>query len=302
MTVRPPKAVLLLGMGGGGDVVSCVHLSRLFRLMGSRVVLGSVPYERPLVDPTPGPVSVGDLKGALEVGDHWALAGPGTTAVRGGREFRPQAVRLSSVLGEPVYLVDLYGGPRGVTAALKEIAEREGLDAVVGVDAGGDVLAVGGEEGLVSPLADQTVLASLGTLDMDAYVAVHGPGCDGELDPDYVLSRVFKLGPPVAYWGITEADIPILERILEVVETEASRLPLLAAKGIWGKVKIREGRRKVFLSSTSAMTFLLEAKRVYGESPMARAISGCADLDCVLNILRKMGVKTEYDLELEGKS
>src|SRR2546423_6820269 len=70
---------LVIGIGGGGDVVGALATAEAARLYhGARPVLGGVAWERRPIDPVPGPRSAGEIEAAEEVGPGGLLAGPDT--------------------------------------------------------------------------------------------------------------------------------------------------------------------------------------------------------------------------------
>src|SRR5947209_3515513 len=63
--LRGARRPLVLGMGGGGDVVGALATAEFSRLYdGTDPVLGGVTWERRAIDPVPGPRSVDEIVGA----------------------------------------------------------------------------------------------------------------------------------------------------------------------------------------------------------------------------------------------
>lgn len=298
--------VLVVGIGGGGDVVSGVHIKLRLESAGMRALLGAVLWERWVNDPTPGPIDIAELEGHEPLGRFAAMLNPSTRACRGVRCFEPQAVRVSQALGEDVVGFTLAHGASGFAEGLAEAAVRLGSTAIVAVDAGGDVLARGDEEELWSPLADQVALAGLveaaGRAGLPVFLAVHGLGCDGEIPRDKLLRRVAEIagrGGLLGFDGLSRKDLEILDRVLGLAVTEASRLPREAFSGAYGWRSMRRGSRKVWLDPLSAVTVLLDPHVVYDVSPMARALSGTTSIWEAKEKLNRMGIYTELDLELD---
>lgn len=132
---------LVLGAGGGGDVVSALLPYERIRRRGERVTLGAVLWERRVEDPVPGPICTNDLREAQVINERVAILGPNSFAVRGGRKVKPQAARVAQVLGINVVSFCISGGVSGLYRDIMEIANMLGIDQVIGVDAGGDILA-----------------------------------------------------------------------------------------------------------------------------------------------------------------
>jgi hypothetical protein len=294
----PGKKALVVAAGGGGDIASAVMIAKALERLGARAVLGSVAWERYIYDDLPGPIRIDEIRNAVELGEGHALINAGSYADRRGRKVVFQAAMASAAINEPIYIIDLYGGVRGFYRAIKAIAEREGVDFVIGVDAGGDSLASGCEDDLWSPLSDWVALGALALV--DGYLAVHSPGSDGELSQEYVLERVdlfAKMGGLVGARAMCSDDALLLDRILSYVGSEASRIPLLAFRGMRGEVSIRNGSRRVKLSLLSTFTFILKAKVVAESIEPVREIMSTDSLYEARGILNSYGIYTELDLE-----
>lgn len=300
------RSVLVLGIGGSGDVVSALHVFNRLRLLGVSRSLGTVPWERFTVDPTPGPVDVGELRNATLLGRSAALVWPWTYACRRGYCFRLQASGASRAAGVPVVAVSITGAVEGFVRGVEEFARIHGLDLIIGVDAGGDVLAEGWEPELWSPLADQVVLAGMvevkWRLGVEAVLAVHGLGCDGELGLERLMERVSLVaskGGLLGFEGLSKWDEELMEEALKQTTTEASRLPFEGFKGFRGEREIRLGSRRAAVNALSAATVILDAVAVFRESPMALSLVGTKDIWEACKRLNDMGIYTELNLEAD---
>jgi hypothetical protein len=227
------------------------------------------------------------------------LAGQGT---RGPGGFLFAESNLARVLGEPVTLIEPHGGPRAVAATLDAAAERLRCDLVALVDVGGDVLAHGHEAGLASPLCDSIMLAAAAHMRTRAVGVVFGAGCDGELRPAEVLERIAEVaagGGLLGAWGLTPDAAARLEAAIEIVPTEASAMAVRCARGGYGEVSIREGRRSVELSPVGAIAFFYDhAVAMDGPARLAAAVRDAASLDEADQIIASMGIRTELEYEV----
>jgi hypothetical protein len=303
---------LLIGMGGGGDVVGALAVTSLLDQLGTDWVLGGVAWERSPIDPRPGPRSLEEIRGGRPGGSAAVLTEGGTTSLD-GVEFSES--KMAAHIGAPVVLLDITRGPAALATGLAEAAEELGCDAIVLLDVGGDVLAHGDEPGLASPLCDATVLAA-GLLlargaartvaapegwDGDVLAAVYGPGCDGELTPDEVLTRITELqgaGALLGAWGLTPEAGDLVEQAAKAVPTEASLMAVRCARGERGTAPIRGGRRTVELTSLGALTFFFDPVAAADAAiPLATAVLPAASLEEAHEALMGMGVRTELDLE-----
>jgi hypothetical protein len=296
---------MVLGMGGGGDVVGALATAEYSRIYdGSRPVLGGVTWERWPIDPVPGPRAVSEIENGEELAPAVVLASQ-ETKVR-GRDVLFAESRMAEFLGEPTVLVDVNPGPGVVAAGLAAAAQRLGCDLIVFIDVGGDVLAKGDEPGLTSPLCDAVMLAAAQQLGQDGHpvlAGLFGLGCDAELTPAEVLARlaaVAEVGGLAGSRGLTEPVARRLEEAMEVVITEASAQAVRAFRGACGVATIRAGTRTLELSATAALTFYLDvALTVQATGRLAQAVAGAGSLEEASRALNELGVRTELDRERE---
>ena len=288
---------LVYGVGGGGDVVGAVPTARFLERHGVETVLGGVPWERPVVDPTPGPYPLDRIENVERVSETVGLAS-GETRSDDGVAFAESHV--AAHLDERVALVDISGGPTAVARGLDAASEALDLDVVVGVDAGGDALARGGEPGIRSPIADAIAVAALDQTTVQTLVGVFGWGSDGELTPaelDASMAEVAAQGGLLGAWGLPPAVCRELDGLFEVVPTEASRLPVDAARGDIGTREIREGTRSLELTAASTVTFYFASDAVAAVSDPAACVRDAADLEAAHEALRAAGYVTELAIE-----
>lgn len=301
-TARRP---LVLGIGGGGDVVGALATAESARLHhGARPLLGGVTWERRAVDPQPGPRAAREIDGARELAPGVLAAGPEARVRGSGVRFAEG--RMAELLGEETLLVDPGHGPATIAESLGEVVARLDVDMTVFVDVGGDALAGGQEPGLGSPLCDAVMLAAADRLAGAGHRVlggVFGLGCDGELTVPEVLGRLAGLasaGGLAGVRGITPAIADRLEAAVRVVPTEASAQALQAFRGALGTTTIRAGERTVDLSPLAALTFYFDVEAAIGSvAPLARAVRDAPSLEAANDALHALGVSSELDLERE---
>ena len=294
---------LVIGIGGGGDVVGALATAEACRLYnGAEPVLGGTTWERRVIDPTPGPRSAGEVEGARVLAPGVLAAGPETCVAASGVRFAES--HMARFLGEETLLVDMTAGPAAIAAGLGAAAGGLGCDLLVFVDVGGDALGHGGEPGLASPLCDAVMLAAAARLaEEGAQVlgAVFGAGCDGELTPAEVLERVAEVaaaGGLAGVRGLTPALAERLESATELVPTEASAQALRCFRGERGSTPIRGGRRSVELTPVGALTIYFDVPAALGSAArLARAVREAPDLEAANDVLHGLGVRTELDYE-----
>ena len=294
---RRAKKALLIGIGGGGDVIGCIPTASYLSMLGVEVLLGGLTWERRVVDPKPGPRRIEELENIRKVCEGVALANPRTRTTYGTGFTESVA---SEVLGEEVLLLDINPGARGTARALAQAIDKLDIDLVVGIDVGGDSLARGDERGVQSPLADGIMLASLVELPVNSVLGVIGYGSDGELSLEELNRNVAELiarGALLGARGATRRDLEIMERIASATATEASRLVIEAGKGKYGAYKIRSGQRNVYLTPCALVTFYFSTKHVFEFSRIARLVAETRSLREADAILRGEGYLTELYFE-----
>lgn len=290
----------MLGIGGGGDVVGALAVGRFCESLGTEFVLGGVPWERFVIDPNPGPRSIGEIRGGRRLGDAALLADEETTTPD-GIPFSESG--MAAHLGTPTVLVEVSRGPGPAAEGVVAAAEALDCDLAIYLDVGGDALARGEEPGLASPLCDAVMLAAaVAAADRVAPLgAVFGPGCDGELTPDEVVDRIRELAAAGAWlgtWGLTQPVASELEAAAGIVPTEASLQAVRCARGETGDAEIRDGRARARLTPLGALTFFFDVLTAHErELPLARAVAGAGSLDEARDALAALGVSTELDYQ-----
>ena len=304
--LRGSSRPLVIGMGGGGDVVGALATAESARLYdGARPVLGGVSWERRPIDPAPGPRTIAEIEDAEQLAPGIVLAGP-DTRVR-NRDVRFAESHMARFLGERTVLVDVSVGAAAIADGLAVATDRLGTDLTVFIDVGGDVLARGDEPGLRSPLSDAIMLAAASRLHAagsPTLLGVFGIGCDAELTPQEVLAHLGEVaaaGGLIGSRGLTEPVAERLEQAIRYVPTEASAQAVRAFRGAYGTAAIRGGTRTLELSAIAAMTLYLDVgATVETVGRLARAVDGAADLDQANDALNAIGVRTELDLERDA--
>jgi hypothetical protein len=298
--IQRSRRALVLGIGGGGDVVGALAVARLCESLGTPFELGGVAWERFVVDPHPGPRPLDELTGGRRVGDGAMLAGPETRTVD-GREVSEAG--MAAHLRRDTVLIDVSDGPATAAEGIAAAAAELGCDVAIYADVGGDAIARGSEPGLASPLCDALMLAAgdLAADRVEPIGAVFGAGCDGELTIDEVMARVADLAAAdvgLGAWGMPRHVAAELEDAARLVPTEASLQAVRCALGETGEVPIREGRRSVTLSPVGALTFFFDLRGAVERTlPLARAVRGAPGLDAAHEALAALGIRSELAYE-----
>lgn len=294
------KLALAVGIGGGGDALGTIPTRNSLKRSNFDVMIGSVVWERIVIDPKPGPRSIEELENLEGIICETVCIASGRTKVVNG--VVPQICRIADALNERVLILDITKGPKKLADGIKKACEHLSTDIIIGIDVGGDVLATGKEKGLSSPLCDSICLAALANSGVKSIIGIYGIGCDGELklhELERRLSEVASKGCLLGAIGMTKDDIALMEMLLGRVHTEASRLAALSAKGLMGEVPIRSGERTAQVSIFSSITFFLDAKALFELSTLARAVADAGSLEEANEALHSLGIKTELDFERE---
>ncbi len=316
---------LVLGIGGGGDVVGALATAEASRIHGAEPVVGGVTWERRPIDPQPGPRAESEIEGGRRLAAGVLAASAGTRVRESGVVFAES--RMAGLLAEETVLVDATLGPAQLADGIAAAAASLGVDLIVFIDVGGDALAHGDEPGLASPLCDALLLAAAARLaeralaDAPAGVSgdstsaaggsrppvlggIFGVGCDGELTPHEVFERLAEVGAAdglAGARGLTPAIAARLEEAVKVVPTEASAQAVRCFHGEIGPSSIRQGRRSVELSPAGALTFYFDpVAAVRSAARLAAAVTGAQDLEHANEILHDLGVYSELDYERDA--
>lgn len=303
--IRASSRALVIGVGGGGDVVGALATARFLEFCGLEFILGGLAWERSVFDPVPGPRSLNEVENVRVLHPHLWLANADSRTST-GVPFAES--KMSAFQRREIVLVDITGGVEGAIDGLEAALKEFKADLIVGVDVGGDSLAQGGEPGLRSPLADSVMLAALAALEESGqrtFWGVFGYGSDGEVTVDEIenaLGRLAANGGLLGAWSLTPKVAAELEAVTKVVHTEASAIPVECWRGARGVKKIRGDRRSVKMTPLTALTFFVSTTRLFDcLSKPAQAVRQSASLEEANEALHAIGLKTELDLERERR-
>ncbi|MBI2998906.1 MAG: DUF1152 domain-containing protein [Deltaproteobacteria bacterium] len=301
--IRTCSRALVIGVGGGGDVVGALAAARFLEFCGLEFWLGGLSWERSVFDPVPGPRSLNEVKEVRPLHPYAWLANPNS---RTFTDVPFAESKMAGMIGRDILLIDINGGVQGAVEGLEAALKEFQTDLLVGVDVGGDSLAQGDEPGLRSPLADSVMLAAYAELEQRGQRvlwAVFGYGSDGELTTEEIeaaLQKVAKARGLLGAWGLTNKVVSELEQVVQKVPTEASAIPVECARGAWGEKRIRQDKRRVELTPLTTLTFFMSPTVVFHTlSRPAQAVRSSASLEEANQALHAMGLKTELDLERE---
>jgi hypothetical protein len=301
------KRPLIIGVGGGGDVVGALATAETMRLYyGARPVVGGVAWERRVIDPTPGPRRVEEISGATPIAPCVLLATE--DAQIKANQVRFAEAHMARYLQDNTVLLDILSGPQALAESLEVAADYLDADMMAFIDVGGDSLAHGDEPRLASPLCDALLLATAACVSRRGRYPVlggiFGAGCDGELSIDELLARMSEVaaaGGLAGARGLTQPVVKRLEGAVRYVPTEASAQALRCFRGEHGTTTIRAGQRSVPLSPVGAMTIYFDVEAaVASAARLASVVAEATSLEQANELLHHLGIGTELDLETEG--
>jgi len=302
--IRGSSRALVIGVGGGGDVVGALAAARFLEFCGLDFVLGGLSWERNVYDPIPGPRKLSEVRNVRPLHPFAWMANP-ESQTDTGVYFAES--KMAAVQRREILLVDINGGAKGVVSALEVVVRQLDCDLLVGLDVGGDSLAQGHEPGLRSPLADSIMLAACAEMEARGHRSlwgVFGYGSDGELTTGEIEAALAKLsgaGGLLGAWALTSKIAAEIEEVIKTVPTEASAVPVRCFRGAWGDSKIRRDQRHVRLTPLTALTFFMSTTRLYEAlSFPAQAVRASASLDEANEALHAAGIRTELDYERES--
>jgi len=290
------EKALLIGIGGGGDIVSTLAVGEFFKYFDVECIYGGVVWERVSRDRKAGPTAVEEIANCRVVNDCLAWINANSN-VNG---LKLIVAQVAEFLGCDVLGVDITKGELNLTKSLKEFVQSENIDLIVGVDAGGDSLARGKESNLHSPLADAIMLSSL--VKFNSILAVVGFGSDGELsrfELEAYLSDIAERGGVLGVSMITKDFADRIVDFVNGVETTASKIPILAGRGYFGRMKVWD-KAVIDVSILNSLIFYVDLKIVYELSPLPKAVEGSRSVVEANDMLHKLGIKTELDYEIEA--
>jgi hypothetical protein len=284
---------LLVAAGGGGDALASLLLSRQLTGGVGTPIVASYSWDRRLLDPSPGPRFATDFLGARQLTTK-------TVEITRGSRLRAGGVSTLNLLAETTsarfILMDPARGALGMRAQVIELIERFSARSVLLVDVGGDLMGVGTEPTLRSPLADALALASLADLPVPVRVAIAGPGLDGELSAPYVRSRCRDLGGELV-GRLGGADVEPYTLALTRHPSESTTLLAAAALGMTGRAEIRDNADLVPLTGASAEIYTLDGAAVTAGNRLARELNASRSLAEAEATTRAVCGRSELDYE-----
>ncbi len=245
---RGVDRVLLLGNGGGGDVIPALPIANHLRRLGvAEVIMGGVscawlgPDQDPGFDGDRATISLGAVVYDLNELTASRRLAPMLCEVSGATTLRGRKIAeaaLAELFGVRAVLVGLGGGVPQAARDLGEWIEREQIGLVVSVDTGSDSFYTGTEKYPAhTPFVDFLSLGVLTALKCPIAFALIGYGCDGELLPEDIernLAKAFQAGGYLGAHGVTQQDVVDMETANSAFVDPVSVWVPRAARGEFG--------------------------------------------------------------------
>jgi hypothetical protein len=317
-------SVLLIGIGGGGDIIGTLLTRERLLPIAREVHLMGLSWKRAEHDPAARPRRVSEFRD-IEAFDSRICRVSASSTVDGGiRHVEMDVARLFPETS--VWSLDITDGIREVRSSLDALCRDRGIDVVVGIDVGGDALCLGTEDSVRSPICDQVVLGSLSAFP-GALLGVYGFGADGELSDADARVRLDSLVNGGAFSGgffPSESEAKKFRELCWNAKTESSRIPIevferlsphstslvseslergeldlsfLSLEGF--QVVLRGGFRTGNLSALTPATLFFVPRTVWQTSQFSEWLLEEADVFELNDILVRHGCVTELT-ELRG--
>lgn len=281
---------VLVASGGSGDLVASALVNQL-PLDRVTVAYATAIWERSALDRFPGPRSINDVDHLSRRAGGWVVTP--ATRLPGGWTPVPEFAGMTAI---PVYFLDATRGPAEIGRQLRDIATATSATTVELVDAGGDILALGTEQGLVSPALDVLMLAGAMHAETRSRTTVIGAGLDGELSAAELTQAARELSA-LSEEQVTCEVASALYRRFAWFPSEASLMTMLAARGLSGRVDIRADCRLVELGVASACAVTYDTGDVAARSALVPQVYSAGSIFEADEVLRRAGLRSELQLE-----
>ena len=315
------QSVLVIGIGGGGDIIGSVAVYRELQRHGIHPLLGGLTWKRSVHDFAARPRSIKEFANIAPIDENLGWVGP-TTFIKDS-EIKHVEADVAEITGSSVLAIDISNGSASIRQSIKKLMAAKNLTTVVAVDVGGDVLCKGDEPTIRSPLCDHIMLKAISCID-NAILTVVGLGADGELTLDSFAKRFKELLLRDAFLGalaVNPQDLSEIQRMLASGKSECSRLVCQVASQLSSKellqmesklnsvesddwrdlinvtdhISLRAGLRQGELSGLTAMMLCFRADEVCRTSQLSALVHDSNNLKQVTKSFRDAGIVTEFD-------
>ncbi len=288
------EKILVVGVGGGGDITSTLILRKRLKKLGKQVIAGNVAWKRYEEDPKAIARKIDDFENIKRISKTTFLINK-NSKLKDGVIF--DEFKFAKYYNEEILMVDVHKGVKGIIEGLNKAIDSLGIDFVIGIDGGGDSLATGFEKTLKSPLIDAMMTAALKNIKVPSILCVFAYGCDGELTFDELnknFAELIKNDGFLFATSLCKDEIAEMEEILKLTHSEVARLGIMAAKGDFGIKILRGGKRVVYLTPFASLLLFFKTEKVYEHNRLCKLVEKTQSLEEANEKLLEVGVKTEY--------
>jgi hypothetical protein len=243
------RRVLILGIGGGGDVIQAIPVINHLQLLGVKeFFVGGVscawwtPSGHPL-SLEPGVSVYGPtIYNIHDLTPHepWEPQMVGVTSDSNIAGRRPAEAVLADAIPGKKFILGLHDGAAGMGASLASFVKKQEVDLVVAVDIGSDTFHDGTEASKAhTSLVDFLSMGALRQLEVPVIYALAGYGADGEMqleELDARVGRVMKAGGYLGSFGLTQRDVA---EILQASELYPDPVEPMSARAAQGELGLR---------------------------------------------------------------
>jgi len=187
------KKALLLGVGGGNDIVSCVLPAGYMHRLGMKTDIAGMlsPVAHHIFDGKPERV-INEIKGLVK--REIVIRRNHRKEVPFVDGYLPHVCDSLNIPVKRFYNLSTRYGTKVLSEELNRVIEENDYDAVIGVDVGGDIFAeTYSEINIKSPILDFTALYLLSQVPCRSFLLEFGMGTDGEMHSNRVNSLIGAL-------------------------------------------------------------------------------------------------------------
>lgn len=267
------KTAMVMGMGGGGDVILTVPLANYLHLLGVETIyIGGVSAQ--WWNPSGGSSITNFVLGpkvydvsALTNSELWAPMVAKVNGASTAEGHRPAEAAVSEVVPWETFIGGLTQGVAGLRDSLNRVIAERKVDLFIGADIGAHTFHDGKE---ASPpftsLVSFMSLSALIQLDCPAIYGFAGYTCDAEMEIEELDERVGRVMRACGFlgaYGLSQQDVEDFMRASQAFPDPILPLVAHAAQGDLGLKKIpvmAPWGRRAYITPSSAIFFFLDPK------------------------------------------
>ena len=255
---RSSRRALVMGNGGGGDVIQGIPIANYLLLLGvEEVIFGGIncawiddqtgaPQEETSSRPDPATFVLGPTIYDLDALTNAVRVAPAIAEISKDTRLHGHLTGESVVCAQRNARAIVIGMGEGVPTAVRDVnawLESEDIDLVVSTDVGSDSF-YSGEETCPAhtPLADFLTIGLLTKLARPAVFSLGGYGLDGELlhhELERNISIAMRNGGFLGAHGMTQRDVIEMEEACSIYADPIQVYVARAARGEFGWYSVR---------------------------------------------------------------